>query len=335
MTLSPDKKKFIVACGADYDGNLDLYISKKEKQWSYCKKLDISTEGDERSVFIAGDGKTLFFASDSYNGYGGLDIYKTILNKDGTFGKIYNIGKPFNTKDDDYGFIVTAAGLDAYFIREGNIYHADLRKVSKKIKPEPTIIISGKIIDCNSDPTETYIDLYNVDKNKNIMTSKSSIDGYFSFVFLEETANFKIISNPASKLNIDTSFFIEKKGKYLEVIVDITACDDLYLTINFDLDKDIVKNIFFDEIDKFIKKLKLLDNYKLEIIGYTDNKADDDYNMKLGLRRANNVKKYLINNGISKDNIKIATEGEKKPIADNNTEKGAYKNRRVVVLIDK
>ncbi|NJL14045.1 MAG: hypothetical protein HC913_14235 [Microscillaceae bacterium] len=52
-TLSPDGRTFIVAAGKDYQGNLDLYISRKNAygQWSYLTRLSVSTLGNERSPF--------------------------------------------------------------------------------------------------------------------------------------------------------------------------------------------------------------------------------------------------------------------------------------------
>ncbi|MDP5172676.1 MAG: VWA domain-containing protein [Bacteroidia bacterium] len=141
MTISPDERTMIVAAGQGYDTPMDIYISKKgEYGWTYCKKLAISTEADERSVFLAPDGKTLYFASKGYRGLGGLDIYKTTLNPDGTFGEIINIGAPFNTPADDYGFILTGDGMEAYFVRNGDIYFADLREADSRIRPEVPVI---------------------------------------------------------------------------------------------------------------------------------------------------------------------------------------------------
>ncbi|MEO1450544.1 MAG: hypothetical protein AAFV07_13530, partial [Bacteroidota bacterium] len=128
MSVSADGKRFIVAAGPDYEANMDIYMSRKTAYgWSFCKKLAISTPGDERSVFLAADGRTLYFASNGYKGMGGLDIFKTTLNSDGTFGEVINVGAPFNTKGDDYGLILTADGQEAYFVRDGNIYFADLK----------------------------------------------------------------------------------------------------------------------------------------------------------------------------------------------------------------
>lgn len=152
MSISPDGKRFVVAAGTDYDGNMDIYMSKKSTYgWTYCKRLPISTpNGDERGVFLAADGKTLYFASDGYEGYGGLDIFKTILNSDGTFGEVINVGKPFNTAADDYGLILTADGMEAYFIRDGDIYFADLKDADERIRPTPPTIthtLAGSIRD--------------------------------------------------------------------------------------------------------------------------------------------------------------------------------------------
>lgn len=148
VSLSADGKTFIVAVG-EYDGNMDLYISRKNAygQWSYLTRLAVSTLGDERSPFLAADGKTLYFASDGYGGWGGLDIFKTTIDENGKHGDIVNLGSPFNTYLDDYGFILTASGDEAYFIREGDIYFADTKDANIELKPKSsTLMLAGKVV---------------------------------------------------------------------------------------------------------------------------------------------------------------------------------------------
>ncbi|MFK7924640.1 MAG: VWA domain-containing protein [Bacteroidia bacterium] len=151
MSISPDGKRFIVAAGPDYDDDMDLFMSRKSRYgWTYCRRLPISTRGNDRSVFIAADGKTIYFASDGYGGFGGLDIFKTTLINDTTFGEVINIGAPFNTPNDDYGFILTGDGNEAYFIRDGDIFFADLKDADPLIKPsapEVTLQLSGSVRD--------------------------------------------------------------------------------------------------------------------------------------------------------------------------------------------
>ncbi|MEL6842174.1 MAG: VWA domain-containing protein [Bacteroidota bacterium] len=154
MSISPNGKRFVVAAGPDYDDDMDLFMSRKSRYgWTYCRRLPISTRGNDRSIFIAADGKTIYFASDGYGGYGGLDIFKTTMINDSTFGEVINIGKPFNTPNDDYGFILTGDGNEAYFIRDGDIYFADLKEADPKIKPstpEITLKLAGSVRDKNN-----------------------------------------------------------------------------------------------------------------------------------------------------------------------------------------
>ena len=77
MAVSADGNLFIVACGPNYNGPMDLYYSiKKADGWTYPELMAVSTNGDERSVFIAADNRTIYFSSDGMGGFGGLDIFK-------------------------------------------------------------------------------------------------------------------------------------------------------------------------------------------------------------------------------------------------------------------
>jgi hypothetical protein len=158
-TFSTDMKTFVVACGVRYEAPMDLYVSRKNEQgeWSYPRPIvfsvldklsggqaDISLS-NERTVFLAADGVTLYFATDAFKGFGGLDIYKATLNNDATLSNIVNIGEPFNTKGDDYGFTLTATGDEAIFVRNGDLYSARLGKAMDKLKPTPMAILTGTV----------------------------------------------------------------------------------------------------------------------------------------------------------------------------------------------
>ena len=141
MAVSADGNLFIVACGPEYEGAMDIYYSiKKNGIWSYPKIMGVSTDGDERSVFIAGDNKTVYFSSDGHGGFGGLDIFKVVIDANGKLGEIINIGAPFNTAANDQGFVASVDGKSAFFIRDLDIYFADISELTEKIKPiNPTI----------------------------------------------------------------------------------------------------------------------------------------------------------------------------------------------------
>ncbi len=72
----------------------------------------------------------------------------------------------------------------------------------------------------------------------------------------------------------------------------------------------------------------------LTITGHTDNVGTDEMNNALGMRRAQSVQKYLVSRKV-KVNINTLSAGEREPVADNNTEDGRAKNRRVNLTINK
>jgi peptidoglycan-associated lipoprotein len=89
------------------------------------------------------------------------------------------------------------------------------------------------------------------------------------------------------------------------------------------------------EIDEIVKQWKANPNGGyIEIEGHTDNVGDKNYNYKLGLERAESVKRYLYENEqIPLHKINVISYGEEKPIAPNKTKAGRAQNRRVVIKL--
>lgn len=148
MTIGPDGNTMLFVCGKNdpKKSNLDIYLSRKvDGAWGTVQPLGVNTPKNERSVFLAQDGKTLYFASAGLGGLGGLDIFKTTLNPDGTCGEVVNLGAPFNSPDDDFGFVVSANGREAFFIRNGDIYSVDLMQASGEARPRPMVILRGTV----------------------------------------------------------------------------------------------------------------------------------------------------------------------------------------------
>ena len=88
-------------------------------------------------------------------------------------------------------------------------------------------------------------------------------------------------------------------------------------------------------IDEVVKQLKANPNGAyIEVEGYTDNRGDKAYNEKLGLDRAESVKRYLYQeHQIPLHRISVISYGSDKPIAPNTTKAGRAQNRRVVIKV--
>jgi OmpA-OmpF porin, OOP family len=79
--------------------------------------------------------------------------------------------------------------------------------------------------------------------------------------------------------------------------------------------------------------LKAYPTVKIKIGGYTDNTGDKAANLKLSQDRANNVMVELVNLGVASDRLEAQGYGEDHPIADNSTEDGRQKNRRISLRV--
>ncbi|MEM8524881.1 MAG: OmpA family protein [Bacteroidota bacterium] len=357
MSISPDGRIFIVAAGEIYDGNLDLYISRKNERgnWSYPERLPVSTTADERSIFIAGDNKTIYFGSSGYGGAGGLDIFKATLHDDNSCTDIINIGAPFNTEEDDYGFIIGALGHDAYFVRESDIYYADLGNAKSEIKPQPTILINGIVKDCDGNGVQSAVELYSLTENRLIANARSNaITGEYAFslprINGDYIQRFKLFSNQSiirqafsitANTTLELFFEIDPTCDSAEVIVEESRPAlayreplDTTILLYFDFDKSSLKAKEQAKVDSLLTLLDEKGRYFAEVVGHTDAKGSDEHNIALSKRRADTVAQYLK----SKDerfayNLGLQFRGEKEPVFRNNNAKNRAMNRRVYLRI--
>lgn len=122
--------------------------------------------------------------------------------------------------------------------------------------------------------------------------------------------------------------------------VDENGCPEISQTVKNDL-VDIATKIYFEtasdvikgesnvSLDKLVGYLKVFKEVKVSVEGHTDNVGESAYNLDLSKRRAISVKNYLIAKGVSAARISSEGYGDSKPVANNETEEGKAKNRRV------
>jgi outer membrane protein OmpA-like peptidoglycan-associated protein len=91
-------------------------------------------------------------------------------------------------------------------------------------------------------------------------------------------------------------------------------------------DIDTTSNSLLSDL---IEVAKQCPEAKIEIGGHTDSRGSDDFNLRLSQARASSVMSYLINNGIDATRLSAVGYGETNPIADNESEEGMAKNRRI------
>ncbi|PWK29961.1 OmpA family protein [Pseudomonas sp. OV226] len=89
------------------------------------------------------------------------------------------------------------------------------------------------------------------------------------------------------------------------------------------------------ELDALMPKLQSADVVSIKVVGHTDGVGSDVYNQYLSERRATSVAAYLMDQGLDPNKITSEGKGKSEPVADNDTDEGRAKNRRVELHINR
>jgi len=191
-SISTDGKKlFFVSDRPGGMGGYDIWMSEPgpDGEWAEPVNLGktINTEGWEGNVFIAPDGETLYFSSNGHGGFGGADVFRSIL-RDGEWSRPENMGEKINTTGNDTYFTIPGSGDLAYMTTSlaGGAGGADIVAVPLPMvfRPKKIAIVAGKVTDANTgEPMEAYIKIKYRPTRRNIVSATSGKDGKFKVAF--------------------------------------------------------------------------------------------------------------------------------------------------------
>ncbi|MFT4249171.1 MAG: OmpA family protein [Pseudomonas sp.] len=103
--------------------------------------------------------------------------------------------------------------------------------------------------------------------------------------------------------------------------------------ITFDFGKSALKPEFYTALNGVASTLKEYNQTMIEVTGHTDSVGSDAFNQKLSEDRANAVAQYLSAQGVQRERMETSGAGKRFPIADNGTDAGRAKNRRVEIRL--
>jgi outer membrane protein OmpA-like peptidoglycan-associated protein len=121
--------------------------------------------------------------------------------------------------------------------------------------------------------------------------------------------------------------------------VDVSRTQDNQLKVNipsdisFDTGSATIKPNMRGVLDPFANSLKDDPNARVTIVGHTDSTGSEAVNNPLSIERAQSVRDYLAARGVSPARVEVAGRGEREPVADNNSDSGRAKNRRVEIFL--
>jgi outer membrane protein OmpA-like peptidoglycan-associated protein len=108
---------------------------------------------------------------------------------------------------------------------------------------------------------------------------------------------------------------------------------DIPSDVSFDTGRSAIKPNFGPILNQFATSLNQNAVTTVTIIGHTDSTGSDAINNPLSVDRAEAARDYLVSRGVARNRISTDGRGAREPIADNNTQQGRDKNRRVEIYV--
>lgn len=321
--LSPDGKKLYFSSDRKGGkGGRDIWVSnlKDDNTWGKPTSININTEFDEESPYILSDGITFYFSSTGYNGMGGYDIFKCMLQDDGTFTTPENIGFPINTVEDDVFFFPLSNEETAYFTRR----KSNDAEIFKTIFPKNTLIVQstirGKefekepflmddsdinIIDVNSD---TKPDAYSLKLEKGKYNTVVTNDKDYKFYY--EASNYVFDTKDIPQIDMAGIELITKTPILVKIESGKT---EKFKNISFKENSSEFNPFSRTELDLIAENLKKYDSLAVNFSAGNNDISNE---------RKTKAVNYLKNLGISNDRIFIDLSS--RTIPDNNIEYTIY-----------
>lgn len=146
-----------------------------------------------------------------------------------------------------------------------------------------------------------------------------------------------VAGNLWSKRMEDRRYAMEQATRGTNVQVSRTENNELKLNIpndiSFDTGSAAIKPALRAVLDPFANSLRDDPSARLTVVGHTDNIGSEAVNNPLSVERANSVRDYLVTRGVAAQRVETAGRGAREPVAENTTEAGRAKNRRVEIFL--
>lgn len=330
--LSPDEQTLYFA--SDRPGTIgqsDLYKVSINSDGTYGDPINlgtaINTEARETFPFVTKDNQ-LYFASDGHPGLGGLDIFRTNINNDGSIGIIENDGGEVNSPKDDFGYYRDSETNNGFFSsnRDGGMGSDDIYKFT--FKPSCKQSLKGIVTDSKTAAVLANTTITLIDNQYNTIgeTTTDSSGNYSFEVKCSNSYSVRAIKTEYSPKELKISIPTTTGETKLDIQLESSVCkvavgDDLgkcfgIKMIYFDLDKSNIRKEAALDLAKILDVLNQNPTMKLDIRSHTDCRQTAKYNMALSERRAKATIEWLVSKGIDQSRLTGKGYGESQLIND-------------------
>jgi outer membrane protein OmpA-like peptidoglycan-associated protein len=348
-SLSADGRLLVFVRGTrNTDGSRgqDLFFSEwtEAGKWSPARPLagKVNTEGNEENPVLHPDGRTLYFASDGHPGMGGMDLFVSRLQEDGTWGEVVNLGYPINTLAHENSLVVGPDGRMAIFATDRE--HPGESDLWSMTLPEwalarPIWAWKGRVRDAvNGLPIEADVIIMHPDGTRWAQMESDAVDGQFVLPVAPES---------------DWVFQVEEPGyaffsmRHQGTASEKTHAEDLDLLlqplipgttfalrdIRFATGSALLEAGFQPDLAGLVQLLQTHPSLRVKLVGHTDATGTAKDNLTLSQSRSKAVRQFLVDQGIDGARIEWEGRGATQPVAGNDTPEGRAANRRTEVVV--
>lgn len=305
-------------------GETDIYVATiQDGVIGTPQNLGASVNSPGREMFPYYRNGVLYFSSDGWYGYGGLDVYSSKMT--GTAGNLkfsapQNLGQPLNSNKDDFAYIVDAADATGYVSsnRVGGKGDDDIYSFTK-VKPICNAYVSGLVRNAKSKAAIAMASVKAYDAFGDVVAETSTDNEGKYKLTVPCFKKYKFVASKANHSSDEKE--VEGKGKNESEIPDInfelSNYDDLIVK-DKGIEKVAVNPIFFnydkwditpqaaEELDKVVFIMQKFPNIRIKIESHTDSRGKDAYNLKLSDNRAKSTQTYIVGKGIDASRIESA-----------------------------
>ncbi len=332
-------------------GGKDIWKTTKDDndQWTSPVNVGapINTRLDEISPFIHVNGESLYFSSTGHTGMGGYDIFMSELEND-TWSTPENLGYPLNDQHDQVSLYISSDGKKGYYTVEHSeggkwksVLHTFDVPEERQVKRR-SVFVTGVVTDKSTGKfLDASIKIYDLSASRLLSKVVSDAKTGEYTVVLSEGNDYGVYAERKGYLFADYTFSVDKIETFNSGSLDIAlqpikeGARMVLNNIYFEFDSFELKKESLSELQTVYDFLKNNRNITIEIQGYTDDKGSASYNQSLSENRAKAVYSYLIDKGVPERMLSYKGYGAQDFIAENNTEEGRSKNRRIEFKIGK
>lgn len=312
-------------------GGSDIWVSRRQTngQWGAPENMgsDINTSGDEEAPFITNDGRILYFSSTGHPGLGDQDIFCSRLQASGRWGKPLNLGAPVNSAARELGFFLASDGRTGYFAsdRSGGQGGMDIYRfqLPQQLHAQPITLVEGQVLDSlTQKPLKVAVfvaggQAFRTDEEGRFFCCLPANE-LFTFTIFEDDYELYHESLTVPEWNNEVLFSLPVllQPKNLPTTPEGSSLElqspgiTLKKTVFFDLNKDELSPSARHHLDSLVVQLQQHGgSSEIEIVGFTDDRGSDQYNLDLSERRARRVAVYLKEQGIWVDRVYLQNHG--------------------------